>query len=56
MNRDSEGERELRIRVRAVEGTQFLPMTLVPQAWRGRTVRGILDDDLPGFPVTDDAE
>lgn len=52
----SEGDRELRIQVRAVEGCQYLPMTLVPEAWRGRTVRVELVDDLPGFPVTDDAE
>lgn len=49
-----EGEGELRIAIRSVEGGQYLPMTLVPEAWRGRTVRVILDE--PGFPLGDDAE
>lgn len=54
----SEGdrERELRIQVRSVEGGQYLPMTLVPEAWRGRAVRVELVDDLPGFPLGDDGE
>lgn len=52
----NEGDRELWIQVRAVEGAQYLPMTLVPEAWRGRTVRVILADDLPGFPLGTDAE
>lgn len=52
----SEGNGELRIQVRAVEGAQYLPMTLVPEAWRGRTVRVELVPDVRGFPLGDDAE